>query len=108
MGQAFIEFIRELVTRSSLAGSLWISALNHEVWDDAVKDGPIIKWGSVFLYSIGHLALGQSDEVAHRHRRLLHFQSDQDVSFCGLEKSEQALLQHNFFSVHRRMILRVT
>ena len=71
---ALVELVRralglilELVARSAHAGAAGIAALDHEVGNDAVKDGSVVKRAGSFFAADAvlpfALALGKLDEI---------------------------------------------
>src|SRR5262249_47938123 len=69
------DLIFELISGIAAAVAGWIAALNHELRNDPVKNGAVIK-RSIVLGGSAHWVLpvlgtrGQSDKVGHRDRRL--------------------------------------
>src|SRR5205814_5634920 len=55
-----IALVFELITRTAPTGSGWIAALNHEIGNDPMKQGTVIKF-----------IRGQEHEIVHRFRSIL-------------------------------------
>src|SRR5215470_12863709 len=58
--QLRMEFIGELITRTAASGAFRIAALNHEIGDDAVENGSVVKRLS------GLLSFGQRNKIVDR------------------------------------------
>src|SRR6185437_15557586 len=75
-----IELVFEAVSRPSGSLPEAIPSLNHEVLDDPVKDGPVIKWLLRFLSAarigVFFLARGKTHEVFHRLGSFLFLELD--------------------------------
>ena len=84
-----MEFIGELISRSTHAGAHWVAALNHEAIDDAVKDGAVIQLCIGLVTSVGidpvALSLRQLGEVSDGLGCVVREQLDGDISECGVQ-----------------------
>ena len=72
--QLRVEFVAKLIPRSASAGSGWIAALRHEVFDDSVEDGSVVK-------SFPR----KEDKVINRRWDEIGEKSDLDIAEVGVE-----------------------
>jgi len=70
--QGGVEFVLELVARTTPTGSGWIAALCHEIGNHAVEDGVIVK-----------AFPRQEDEVVHGHGDLVGMQVNNNLTQIG-------------------------
>src|SRR5579871_5896782 len=82
-------FVFELIARAAHACSLRIAALDHEIWNDAVEDGAVVKPVTRFFARRGMrplaLAFRKFHKIGHRLWCLFFKQPAHDVSFRGLK-----------------------
>ena len=86
-GQAWNDFIVEVVARAAGASTQRAAALDHEILDDAVEGQTIVErfMGRLAGERVGPflLASGEAKEVSHGFRCLVVEQVDLDVTFRG-------------------------
>jgi len=103
-----MEFIGELVSRSTHAGAHWVAALNHEAIDDAVKNGAVIQLCIGLVTSVGidpvALSLRQLSEVSDSLGCVVGEQLDGDISECGV----QGCSRHERLSISSRYVTSIS
>src|SRR6185437_473176 len=78
--------VGELVAGAAHAGAFGVSALDHELRDDAVEDGAVIELGALLGAAVPVLgALGEADEVGDSIGRFLVEQLADDGAFAGFK-----------------------
>src|ERR1700730_2693816 len=84
-----VKLVRERVARSAASIAARAAALNHEVWNYAVKGQAVV---IIFLLSLpGHFvgelfcSLGQTDEISHGLGRFLLKQANDNIALRSLE-----------------------
>ena len=87
-------FVNESVTRTAAAGALRITALDHEVLNDAMELRPVVE-----------LILRQKDEVVDGDRGFLRIKLANDRATTGVESCRVALVWINYSCRWRRVLL---
>ena len=87
MFEAFAELVRDNVTRTAHSCTCWISALDHEIVDDSVKD-----------YSVIEIFLGQVNEILHCVGSKVGIKFDSESAHVGIEVCYRSF---NFFVCER-------
>jgi len=85
--ESWVDFITEFVAWAARASSLRATTLNHEVFDDSVKDQAIV----VGAFPAGlHGAFGKADEAADGERALFKFQRKYDFAVVSINVRKYA------------------
>src|ERR1700678_1755859 len=78
--------VGELVAGAAHAVAFGVATLDHELRDDAVKDGSVVKLRALLAAAVPLLgAFGEADEVCDSLVGVFFEQLADDRSFCGLE-----------------------
>src|SRR5580700_7384211 len=81
-------FVGELVAGAAHAGALRVAALDHELGDDAVEDGAVVKLVALLAGGVPFLgAFSEADKVSDGFRSFGRKQLADDGAFGGLESS---------------------
>src|SRR6266542_2085613 len=86
VGRAF-GFVLKAISGAARASAAGIAALNHEVGDDAVEDGPVVKRAGTLLSAYAvlpiALSLGELHKIGDRLGRFLLEEAAEDVALVG-------------------------
>ena len=99
--QVGTEFVRELITGAASAGTERVSTLNHEVFDDAMENGSIIKRFLFFLSGFGigpfFRAFREAHEVFDRLGSFVRIEFNGERPFVCFEYCEHLFSFFSFF-----------
>src|SRR5580704_9665444 len=81
MSEVLMEFVAEFVAGAAAASAFGVAALDHEIWNYAVKDRAVVE------RLAGLSPLSKRDEVLHGKWRLVGEKLDLEASLSGVESS---------------------
>src|SRR6266852_132291 len=103
MIQRGMKFISKFVTWPAAAAAFRASALDHELWNDAVKRQPVVK--ILFLFFLAALvrkflrAFGKPDEIRDRFRGFFFQQPHNNVALRRFKNSVHSSRSAHAFSL---------
>ena len=106
-----MDLVVEVVAGSSGALTKRVTALDHEVVDDAVEDHPVVEF--VFRHRTGagvgpfDVSGGKTDEVLHGLRCMVAEQVDRDVTLGCVESSGLGMGSHTLILSQQSLAFRV-
>jgi hypothetical protein len=93
-----VRLILEVVARASITHTEWVAALNHEAWDDAVKNDAVVKRSVLLLASlwVGPLfsAFSEALKVGYRYRCVVAKEVDLDGAVVGVQSCYRCVRGH--------------
>src|SRR6266403_624264 len=104
-----MKLVCEFITRSTATGTLWASALNHELRNHPVKSQSIVKISFFFLprLLVGKFlgSFRQSDKILDRLRRFFFQQTNHNIALrslkncvCSCRSAHQFFLPSTYLS----------
>src|SRR5699024_51098 len=98
-----VELVFELIAWAADTATQWVTALDHEVWNDAVENGAVVESDTVFLFTrsrvVPFLGSGrQANEVVDGFWRMIAEEFDDDVAAVGLDNCFMCSDTHEGYS----------
>ena len=85
MCEGWVDFIFELVTRTSAPRPGWVASLYHKICNNPVKDKPIVIGLSFVLITYkGVIAFGKAYKISYSYRCFVLLKANNQVSFGSL------------------------
>ena len=93
-------FVGKLVAGAAHAGAFGVAALDHELGDDAMKDGAVVELCALFAAAVPVLGtFGEADEVGYSLGCVFFEELTDDCSFGGFESGVGTGFRWHVFEV---------